>query len=300
MTDEPYFSRASMLRRVQSDRLVGLTYGLRAVYIGALHPVAFTGTYLHTREMRTPVSRLADTAKLFEAVSLGSRAQADRALAITAAKHRKVHGTLGRDVGPFPAATAYTAYDPDLMLWTWAVLADSSIVLYETFAGRLPGAEREALYQDWVRWAELFRMPPGAAPATHAAFVEWFDAELRSPQRHLTPLAKRTAETVCFTTPLPVHLRSIRHLNRLIVLGTTPEPVRRHFGHSWSRLDAAEFRAFAAAVRAGRIVVPRGPVSGIFDGLAAHEQRRVARGHDTIRGIATEERNRSRMRGART
>jgi uncharacterized protein (DUF2236 family) len=81
---EGYFPPGSVLRRVQSERAVGLLYGQRALMLGALQPLAFIGTTQRSKAHKTPWRRLTHTAQMFEAVFFGSREQADRALAFTA------------------------------------------------------------------------------------------------------------------------------------------------------------------------------------------------------------------------
>ena len=66
-----------MLRRVHAERAVGLFYGQRALCIGALSPLNYVGTSEHTAAKATPFKRLAHTASWFEAVMLGSHAEAD-------------------------------------------------------------------------------------------------------------------------------------------------------------------------------------------------------------------------------
>src|SRR5690349_1085591 len=116
VTDQGYFADDSMIRRVHRERIVGVLYGQRALLIGAMHPVAYLGTRLHTRHLNSPHSRLAYTAELFEAVTLGTQDEADRALAITGAKHKKVRGELPEPTGPYPTGTPSSADQADLML----------------------------------------------------------------------------------------------------------------------------------------------------------------------------------------
>jgi hypothetical protein len=70
-----------VLRRVHSERAVGLNYGQRALMIGAAHPVNLIGTQANTRSGARPFLRLTRTAKAFEAIFFGSRAGADAVLA---------------------------------------------------------------------------------------------------------------------------------------------------------------------------------------------------------------------------
>ncbi len=73
MSDPGYFSDDSMIRRVMRKRAVGLTYGQRALVVGAVNPLLYVGTAEHTEHRTTPYTRLAITGRLFEAVALGTR-----------------------------------------------------------------------------------------------------------------------------------------------------------------------------------------------------------------------------------
>src|SRR6185295_223318 len=109
-----------------------------------------------------PFQRLARTAKVQETVLLGTRAEADKALAAVHRLHERVKGTLGEAAGAHAAGTSYSAFDPELMLWTLAVIADSGRAMYETMVRSLSEVEREELWQDYVRFGELFGLPSGA------------------------------------------------------------------------------------------------------------------------------------------
>jgi uncharacterized protein (DUF2236 family) len=97
MSDTYYFPPGrSMARRVHGERSVGLLYGQRALLIGALEPLTYTGTMLSTKAADRPFQRLARTAKIQETVFLGSRAEADAALAKV---HRRLRPGDVRDDG---------------------------------------------------------------------------------------------------------------------------------------------------------------------------------------------------------
>src|SRR5215475_4564356 len=92
----------SLARRVHGDRAVGLLYGQRALLIGALEPLAYTGTMLSTKAGDYPFTRLARTAKIQETVFLGTRAEADRVLASVHRLHERIEGELPEAAGPHP------------------------------------------------------------------------------------------------------------------------------------------------------------------------------------------------------
>ena len=102
----------SMARRVHGDRAVGLLYGQRALLIGALEPLTYTGTMLSTKSNDMPFTRLARTAKIQETVFLGTREEADEVLANVQRLHEKVKGELTEAAGPFPAGTLHAIEVP--------------------------------------------------------------------------------------------------------------------------------------------------------------------------------------------
>jgi uncharacterized protein (DUF2236 family) len=285
-SDEGYFPAGrSILRRVHEERAVGLFYGQRALMIGALNPVNFVGTYEHTAARMKPFQRLARTAEAFETIFFGTRAEADRVLAYVHRLHETVEGELSEDEGVFPAGTRYSAFDPELMLWTMAVIADSGPYFYELFVRRLTPEEHEALWREYVRFAELFGMPASAAPATHREFRDYFDGFLASDRAHLTGLAREVGYATALEIPLPRHRQPGKWVHDLIMLGSLPARVREIYGLSWSSARAAGFRAAVAALRASRPLTPdrvkRGWNTGSFRLVARTERRRIERGHAT-------------------
>jgi uncharacterized protein (DUF2236 family) len=247
----------SMARRVHGERSVGLLYGQRALLIGALEPLTYTGTMLSTNAGDHPFIRLARTAKIQETVFLGTRAEADKALAAVHRLHERIKGELPEAAGAHSAGAAYSAFDPELMLWTLAVIADSGRQMYETMARPLSDEEREALWQDYVRFGELFGLPADAVPATYPEFRAWFDGKLASPDLHATAHALEMAPIVAFRQPVPLPARLNLETQNLIVKGTLPPRVREIFGIRWTGAHERAFRSITAAHRRARPAMPR-------------------------------------------
>lgn len=278
-TEEYYFPPSeSLARRVHGERAVGLLYGQRALLIGALEPLTYTGTMLSTWSGNRPFERLARTAKIQETVFLGTRREADEALAKVRRLHERVKGELAEAAGPFPAGTPYSAFDPELMLWTLAVIADSGREMYETLVRPLDPEQREALWQDYVRFGELFGLPPSAVPATYAEFRDWFDGRLAAPDLTVTEHGREMAPLVAFRQPVPAPARGNLAFQNHIIKGTLPERVRRLFGIRWSRAHETGFRAFAAASRRTHDAFPyrmrRGRNDVFFDVVTESERKR--------------------------
>ncbi len=267
-----------MARRVHGARAVGLLYGQRALLIGALEPLTYTGTMLSTKAGDHPFTRLARTAKIQETVFLGTKSEADKALAAVHRLHERVEGTLPEAAGAHPAGAAYSAFDPELMLWTLAVIADSGRAMYETLVAPLSEAEREALWQDYVRFGELFGLPREAVPGSYREFEAWWEERLASPDLHATPHALEMAPLVAFEQPVPRSARANIAVQNLVIKGTLPPRVRKIFGIPWSAAHERAFQAIAAAHRRARPAFPRrlrrGRNDVFFDLVTAHEHRR--------------------------
>jgi uncharacterized protein (DUF2236 family) len=291
VSDQYYFPPAqSVARRVHGDRSVGLLYGQRALLIGALEPLTYTGTMLSTAAGDHPFTRLARTAKIQETVFLGTKAEADKALAAVHRLHERIKGELPEAAGAHPAGSAYSAFDPELMLWTLAVIADSGRAMYETMVGALSDGEREALWQDYVRFGELFLLPREAVPGTYAEFQAWFDGKLASPELHATAHALEMAPLVAFEQPVPRHARANLAIQNVVIKGTLPPRVREIFGLPWGAAHERAFQAIAASHRRARRAFPRRARRGrndyFFDLVTAAEKQRGGTPTPRISGVA--------------
>jgi uncharacterized protein (DUF2236 family) len=283
-----YFPRgSSILRRVHEERLVGLFYGQRALCVGALAPLNYVGTSEHSYAKQTPFKRLVHTGNAFETIYFGSREDADRVLAYVEKLHRSVVGALPEDAGVTPRGTPYSALDPELMLWTVAVIADSAQFFYELFVRRLSAGEREALWQDYVQFAELFGMPRESAPATYDEFRAWWRGKLASPEMFLTDEARYVGYATAFEIPLPRPHQPAKRVHDLIMLGSLPRRVRELYRLAYGRRDEAAFRAAVGAIKTGRGLAParltRGWNTGSFERVAKTERWRIANDRPTPR-----------------
>jgi len=212
---------------------------------------------LSTRSADRPFQRLARTAKIQETILLGSREEADKALAVVNRLHERVNGTLPEAAGAHAAGTSYSAFDPELMLWTLAVIADSGRAMYETMVRPLTPAEREELWQDYVRFGELFGLPSSEIPASYREFSAWWDQRLSSPDLQATAHGLEMAPLVAFEQPVPAAARGNLLAQNHIIKGTLPPRVREIFGIRWSRAHEASFRAMTASHRRARHLFPR-------------------------------------------
>jgi uncharacterized protein (DUF2236 family) len=281
-----YFPRGeSILRQVHEQRAVGLLYGQRALAIGAIAPLNFVGTITHTRFPEQPFKRLAHTGKAFETIFFGSRQEADEVLSWVARMHERVEGVLPTDQGLTPAGTAYSAFDPEEMLWTIAVIADSAQHFHELLIGRLSGIERERLWAEYIHFGELFGMPRNVAPQSYAEFRSYYEERLSSPHAHLSLEARIVGSAIMFEIPVPAFDQIAMQVHNLVMLGSLPPRIRKMYGLRWSPAHAAAYGAAVTAVRAARPLAPRaariGANTRFFDRVANTERSRIERGKPT-------------------
>jgi uncharacterized protein (DUF2236 family) len=287
-TSDGYFPAGrSLLREVQAERLVGLFYGQRALCIGALMPLNYVGTMEHTRWRDRLFQRLSHTAGVFETVFFAGREEADRALGAVHRMHERVSGELPTDAGPTPAGTHYDAFDPTLMVWTVAVTADSARHFYELFVRRLAPWEHETLWQEYVRFGELFGAPREAFPPTYPDFRDYWQGMLASPRMHLTPEARYIGHATAFRIPLPAAQLPLTLAHNAIQLGSLPAVVRAHYGLGYGTADRAAYLTATAALRRLRRIAPSPLATGssglLYRQVAGTEARRIARGAPTPR-----------------
>lgn len=284
-SDDGYFPRGrSVLRRVHEERAVGLIWGQRALMLGAImHPLAFFGTIAHTAAREKPFQRLAHTGKVFEKVFFGTREEADEVLAWVRRLHERVRGTLPEDLGPWPAGTPYSALDPEEMFWgVVAPSFDSGQVVYEALVRRLADDEREAMWEDYLRFGELFGMPREEAPPTYAEFRAAWEERLESQWVFVTEESRIAGHETGFGIPVPRVNRPGMRMIEFLLLGTLPDRARELYGLSWGRVEQAAFDALALASRRGHPLVPgvvrRGSVGFLFDLVASTERRWIRSG----------------------
>src|SRR5205814_3480852 len=98
-----------MAHRLNGERAVLFGWS-RAILLQLAHPLIAAGVANHSSFRQGPftaAARLHHTVRAMLALTFGTEAKRDAALAGIMAIHRRVHGTLEESVGPFPAGTPY-------------------------------------------------------------------------------------------------------------------------------------------------------------------------------------------------
>jgi uncharacterized protein (DUF2236 family) len=280
--EEGYFPRrVSVLRRVHGARIVGFTYGQRALLGQATHPLAFAGLMANTEGLDAPFGRLAHTAEMMERVFFGSRAEAEGTTAVVRAMHSRVRGRLKEPAGRWPAGSAYAAEEPEHLLWILAWLADSAQAAYEAFVRRLDEQERELYWQDYRTVGELFGLPREESPPDYGAYRAYLAERLASDDLFVTERAHEIARRVAFRLPVPAARRPMIEAVNLAVLGLLPARVRELYDLPWDAGREAAYRALRVSLQASARLAParirRGSCARDYALVARTEASRLAR-----------------------
>jgi uncharacterized protein (DUF2236 family) len=230
-----------------------------AILMQLAHPLVLAGVLDHSVYVSDPsrrYERLRSTVESMLLLTFGSDAQVRQTAARINAIHDHVHGRLDRDQGAFPAGTAYSAHDPELLRWVHATLLDVLPRAYELFVGPLTDAEKDAYCAEATVMERLLGMPDGYLPATTAELRAYLDRMYAGGAIRVTDRARwLAAELLAAPAPLP-RWPFLSWLNQLPTLALLPDHVRRAYGLPWGRPERA---AAGAGVAIARRLVPRIP-----------------------------------------
>lgn len=244
-----YFAPESVIRQVGNSPLVPLLGGGAAVLLQVAHPLVAAGVTEHSDYHRDLWRRLLRTLNALYLIVYGSSDEADRAGEAVQAVHARIQGHTGRQYGPFPPGTPYSASDPDLMLWVHGTLVETSLALYCRFVHRLSSEQQEAYYRDMALVARIFGTPQEVIPRTLRDFRAYFDERIASPQICVTEPARQVAEVILRPRSLPMPLRAITPAHRLSTAALLPPRLRASYGLGWGSKRALALRGGAQSVK---------------------------------------------------
>lgn len=245
-----YFSPGSVIRRLGNSAVTPFLGGGAAVLLQVSHPLVACGVVEHSGYDRDLWRRLVGTLRALYLITFGDTDEADEAAATVRRVHARVRGATPMQLGPYPAGTAYSANDPELMLWVHATLVHSSLAAYQHFVRRLSIDEKEEYYRDMSTVATLFGTPTRVIPPTYPEFQSYWRAQLASDAISVTPLAREVA-SVILAARLPAPLRLLGPAHRLATARILPTRLRAEYGLRWSPLHEAALPVAASAVRYG-------------------------------------------------
>jgi uncharacterized protein (DUF2236 family) len=236
--DGGLFGPGTVTWRVNREGVL-LVGGGRALLMQVAHPLVAAAVVQHSSFQRDPWRRLYRTLDLVTTVVFGDAEQSARACAALAAVHARVQG-MASD------GRAYRALDPDLLLWVWATLVDTTLVTYARCVAPLEGEERERYYAEQTRFAVACGVPPGHWPANATAFAAYVETTIDGACL-VGDDARRIARSVVRPAYAPINL---------LTVGLLPPTLRERYGFSWGPLREGSLRLALGAARTARPALP--------------------------------------------
>jgi uncharacterized protein (DUF2236 family) len=218
--DAGLFGPQSLVWRVNRDRAFPLA-GMRSLMVQALHPLAMAGVAEHSDWTRDPFGRLAATSGYVLTVTYGDTAAANAAAARVREVHKHVRGT-----DPV-TGLAYSAGNPELLLWVHAGMVDSIVHVIQRYGRGLDAAEADRYVAEMVPFAVILGVPAEIIPASVGALRAYLESvELRQG----TPAASEAIGIVLDPPHLAPDLRDLWHDLGQVAIGTLPGWAREMYG----------------------------------------------------------------------
>lgn len=243
----------SVMWRISRERVVPLG-GLSALLLQLAHPLVAAGVAEHSGFAEDPARRLTLTLEMLLVTMFGDVRQVSDMTRRIANIHRSVHGSLRQDVGEWRRGTPYRATSPELCLWVYATLVETSLDSFSTFVRPLDRGERAELYRESESFGQLYGVAKDIRPVTYQAFRDYYARTLA--RLTVGDQARTVARTI-----LEARLRRIpiAPWGHLLAAGLLPAPLRAQYGLRWSVIDRALWWLFTRAVHVvmGRLAPPR-------------------------------------------
>jgi uncharacterized protein (DUF2236 family) len=219
-SDAGFFGPRSVVWRVHRDRSFPLA-AMRSLMVQALHPLAMAGVAEHSDWKRDPFGRLAATGGYVLTVTYGDTVAANAAAARVRAVHAHVRGTDS------VTGLAYSAQDPDLLLWVHAGMVDSIVHVVQRYGRGLDAAEADRYVAEMVPFAEMVGVPKEQVPADVQALTSYLESV---DLRQITPAAQDAIGVVLDPPELADDLRELWHDLGQVAIGTLPAWARTMYG----------------------------------------------------------------------
>ncbi|MEY9858947.1 uncharacterized protein (DUF2236 family) [Catenulispora sp. GAS73] len=231
-------SHETAIQRVVSEACVLVGAG-RAILLQVAHPKVAQGVAEHSNFAEHPFKRLRGTLDFIYSSTLGTREES----AWVAGRVNRIHTYVK---GP-----GYSASDPDLQLWVAATLYQSAVQIYELTLGPMSPAMREEFCRESSVYGTLLGCPEDLWPSSVEEFEKYWDSALAA--LVVSDEAKRICHDLLYSKAVPLLLRPLLPVNRLITTGLLPEEVREQFGLAWG---PRRERLFRSGMRAARVTYP--------------------------------------------
>jgi len=234
------FGPGSVSWRIDRELIV-IAGGSCALLMQAAHPSVAAGVAQHSDYATDPFGRLFRTLTSSFSVVFGSLADANATIRRVNAIHSAVRGQRAD-------GAAYSALDPEALLWVHATLVDTALRVYSRFVAPLSPDDAQRYHEESARVAASLGVPEDAIPARLEDLRAWMDSMVARGTVRVTPEARVIARTVLYPTRFPP--RPVWDTAHLVSIATLRPELRRQYGIGWSPARERGMERIAAMSRA--------------------------------------------------
>src|SRR5258708_21109690 len=247
-----YFTPEGKVHQLHKERLLILFGGQRALLMQLAHPLVAQGVLDYSSVRKNPFKRLNRTLQLTQSFIFGTNEEVVQAAEKINRVHKAVKGNLPHTVGAHHAGTSYHALYPELLTWVWATLADTAVLVYETFIGALTDEEKESYYQEYKKLLPPLGGKIETTPATFKDMATYLGNKYKSKKimvgeevkKEIVPYLLIQKHKRLKLPLLPLALPLVK-----ITIGLLPVELRKQYGLPWSKVDQKLFDTFAGSSR---------------------------------------------------
>jgi uncharacterized protein (DUF2236 family) len=227
--------------------LVVLAGGSCALLMQAAHPSVAAGVAEHSTYATDPFGRLLRTLTSSFDVVFGTRREAEATIRRVNAIHAAVRGRR-------PDGVAYSALEPEALLWVHATLVDTALRVHDRFVAPVAEADAQRYHEESAAVAVRLGVPGGLVPPTIVELRAWMEGMINGGRVRVTPQARDIARTVLYPVPIPP--RIVWEAAHLVSIATLPPELRRQYGIGWSAARERGVERIAALSRRWLPLVP--------------------------------------------
>jgi uncharacterized protein (DUF2236 family) len=245
-------------KRVNAERVMLLAWS-RAILLQLAHPLMAAAVAEHStfRAGRLAAARrLHHTVRAMLSLTFGSGAEYAAAIERILAIHRRVHGRLRTDVGPFPAGTPYSAEDPALVLWVHATLIESVVIAYDAIVAPLDARDRDTYCREAAATAIALGAAEDEVPRSWNDLIQYV-ARMHASGALVVGEDARDLAAAVLAPPFGVLAAPLAALNRLLTRAWLPSRTREQYGWHWGERDERRLRRALRALRLLQRLTPR-------------------------------------------
>lgn len=210
-----YFGPETITWQLYREQLP-LTGGVRALLLQVAHPAVADGVARYSQFKSDPFGRGYRTFRAMAMIYFGSKTQAEQ----TAKRLWRMHGAIQGE-----APKAYTANDPELLLWVLATLVQTTLEVFSRMPlADLPPDWKTRFYEESKVAAKLLGIPAEVYPTDLPAFGHYFDAMLQGEILGSSPICREVAQSIVQHPKVP------NKLANLLATGWLPEPLCARLG----------------------------------------------------------------------